>query len=101
VIIARELYEQHPLVIFTEPTWGLDMHAGVRVLTEIRELRDSGKAVLIISSDIDEVLHLADTIVVLREGMVSSILANRDLSKRTLGRYLLGLESVEVDSDVT
>jgi general nucleoside transport system ATP-binding protein len=91
VIIARELYEQHPLIIFTEPTWGLDMHAGSQVLGEIKQLRDSGKGILIISSDIDEVLYLADTIVVLREGMVTTILDNRDLSKRILGRYLLGL----------
>lgn len=101
VIIARELYEQHPLIIFTEPTWGLDMHAGARVLNEIKQLRDGGKGILIISSDIDEVLHLADTIVVLREGMVSSILDNGELTKRTLGRYLLGLESVEVGSHDT
>ncbi len=92
VILARELASGKDLVLFAEPTWGIDVAATRFVHSRILALRDEGRAILLISSDLQEILQLADRIVVLRDGRAVARLANAPgLSRRTLGQYMLGL----------
>ncbi|WP_430244209.1 ABC transporter ATP-binding protein [Neorhizobium sp. DAR64861/K0K2] len=68
IVLARALNEDAPTVIVYQPTRGLDVAASEEVLKRLREAANGGKAVLIISSNLDEILRVSDRIVVLYAG---------------------------------
>lgn len=68
IVLARALNEDAPVVIAYQPTRGLDVAASEDVLTKLRHAANAGKAVIIISSNLDEVLRVSDRIVVLFAG---------------------------------
>lgn len=71
VVLAKWLLADADVLIFDEPTRGVDVGAKVELHRQIRELAENGKAVLVISSELPEVLALADRVVVMREGHVA------------------------------
>ncbi len=75
VVLAKWLLADANLLIFDEPTRGVDVATKVELHRLIRVLADSGKAVLVISSELPEILALADRIVVMREGTVAGEVA--------------------------
>ena len=92
VILARELAAKTDLIIFSEPTWGLDVSSAEFVYSKILDIRQRGMAVLMISSNLDEVLALCDMLVVLYRGGVAAVLSNEEkLSKELVGEYMMGL----------
>lgn len=92
VILAREMASASNLLIVSEPTWGLDVASSQFVYEKILEARAGGAGVLLISSNLDEILGIADTIAVMSRGRVVAILANEPgLSKERIGEYMLGL----------
>jgi simple sugar transport system ATP-binding protein len=92
VILARELAARTDFLIFSEPTWGLDVASSEFIYEKILEIRARGVAVLLLSSNLDEILSLADTVVVMYRGRIAGTLANtRELSKERIGEYMLGL----------
>ncbi|RAS67245.1 monosaccharide ABC transporter ATP-binding protein (CUT2 family) [Lentzea atacamensis] len=70
VVLARWLLRECRVLLLDEPTRGVDVGARSEIYELIRELADSGVAVVVVSSDIEEVLGLADRVLVLREGRV-------------------------------
>ncbi len=96
VVLARELSIETDFIIFSEPTWGLDSAAGEYVYKKIRVHRDKGKGVLLFSSNLDEILGLADTVLVLFHGSVAGEFYNDGkLTKELVGKYMLGLKKNE------
>ena len=92
MILARELSDQSNFILFSEPTWGLDIASSQFVYEKMLELRERGAGVLLISSNLDEILGLADTILVLYRGRVVGRMANTsELSKEIIGEYMLGI----------
>ena len=92
VILARELASNSDLIVFSEPTWGLDIASSQFVYEKILEMRENGAAILLISSNLDELLALADTVVVLYRGRVVCNLPNTEKpDKEMIGEYMLGL----------
>ncbi|MCK5828490.1 ABC transporter ATP-binding protein [Candidatus Bipolaricaulota bacterium] len=92
MILARELAAESNFILFSEPTWGLDIASSQFVYEKMLELRDRGAGVLLISSNLDEILGLADTILVLYRGRVVGCMANTEgLSKEIIGEYMLGI----------
>ncbi len=93
VILARELEKPlPPLLVFSEPTWGLDINATEFVYEKIMEARDSGSGILLLSSNLDEILELSDRISVMHRGRIVCNLANDgSLTRERLGEYMLGL----------
>jgi simple sugar transport system ATP-binding protein len=92
VIIARELAARSDFIIFSEPTWGLDVASAQFVYEKIVEMREEGLAVLLISSNLDEILGLADTIVVMSRGKVVCTKPNAEhINKELIGEYMLGI----------
>ena len=75
VVIAKWLLADADLLMFDEPTRGVDVATKAELHHLIRALADAGKAVLVISSELPEILALADRIVVMREGRVAGELA--------------------------
>jgi simple sugar transport system ATP-binding protein len=93
VILARELASRTDFILFSEPTWGLDVASSEFIYERIMEIRRQGLAILLISSNLDEILSLADTVVVMYRGRVVARLENGGaLSKELVGEYMLGLK---------
>jgi len=92
VILSRELASKTDFIIFSEPTWGLDVASSEFIYSRILEIRKEGNAVLLISSNLDEIMGLADTLVVMYRGRVVARLENGPgVSKELVGEYMLGL----------
>jgi simple sugar transport system ATP-binding protein len=92
LILARELSSMKDFILFSDPTWGLDAASIAFVHGEILKLRDRGTAVLLISTDLDEILTLSDRIEVMYMGRVVETFENSgNLLKETIGRRMLGL----------
>ncbi len=91
-IIAREIDQNSPLMIFVQPTRGLDIGAIENVHRQILRERDNGKAVLLISLELDEVMGLADTIGVIYNGELLRIAEAGVLSTQEVGRYMMGVK---------
>ena len=94
VILARELASKANFIVFSEPTWGLDVASSEFIYEKILEIRKQGVAVLLISSNLDEILSLADTVVVMFRGRIAATLANtREMTRELIGEYMLGLKN--------
>jgi simple sugar transport system ATP-binding protein len=92
MILARELAADTDFILFSEPTWGLDVASSQFVYEKMLELRERGAGVLLISSNLDEILGLADTVLVMYRGRIAGRLENTEaLSKEIIGEYMLGL----------
>ena len=70
VVLARWLLRQCRVLLLDEPTRGVDVGARTELYTVIRRLADTGVAVVVVSSEVEEVLGLADRVLVVREGVV-------------------------------
>ena len=90
-IIAREINLDSKLIMFVQPTRGLDVGAIEAIHTRINSLRSEGKAILLISLELDEVLQLADTILVMYNGKVQTIRKANELTKLQVGEYMMGV----------
>jgi simple sugar transport system ATP-binding protein len=89
VILARELGREHKVLIASQPTRGLDVGSIEFVHRRIVEQRDHGLAVLIVSSELDEIYALADRIAVMYEGKITGF-RDPDVPAAELGRLMAG-----------
>jgi simple sugar transport system ATP-binding protein len=92
LILAREIDQFRDYFVFSEPTWGLDIAASSFVWNEIAGLRERGAAIILISTNLDEILGLADRIMVMYRGGAVAELPNNEVSvKEKIGNYMQGL----------
>ncbi len=89
-IIARELDRNEPLIVAVQPTRGLDVGAIERVHKQLVAERDSGKAILLVSLELDEVLGLSDRILVMYEGEIVAEIDPKKTTPEELGLYMAG-----------
>lgn len=87
VVIAKWLTRECDILIFDEPTRGIDIGAKDEVYKLLRNLAAEGKSIIMISSELPEVLRLADRIVVMCEGRVTGIIKNSDADQNTIMQY--------------
>ena len=90
-IIAREIEQNAELIIFVQPTRGLDIGAIENIHNQIIAERDKGKAILLISLELDEVMGLADTIAVIYNGQILKIADAKTLSVEEVGQFMMGV----------
>ena len=91
IIIAREMTKQHKLMIAVQPTRGLDVGAIEYIHKNIVKLRDKGIGVLLVSFELEEVMNLADRILVMFEGeIVGEFIDIKNLDLNELGLYMAG-----------
>ncbi|MDR0496225.1 MAG: ABC transporter ATP-binding protein [Treponema sp.] len=90
-IIAREISLNAPLLVFVQPTRGLDIGAIDTIHRQILEERDNGKAILLISLELDEIMSLADTIGIIYNGEILKISDAAQLSTNEVGHYMMGV----------
>ena len=89
-IIARELDRDKPLIVAVQPTRGLDVGAIEYIHSQLVAERDRGKAVLLVSLELDEVMSLSDRILVMYEGEIVGQLDPKKTSVSELGLYMSG-----------
>ncbi len=89
-IIAREIDRDKPLIIAVQPTRGLDVGAIEHVHRQLVDKRDEGKAVLLVSYELDEVMSLADRILVMYGGEIVGEFKPDEVSLQELGLYMAG-----------
>ncbi len=90
VIVARELAQSPQVVIASQPTRGLDVGAAEFVRQRLLEMRDAGRAVLLISADLEEVLSLSDRVGVMFRGKIVAEFPAEEATPQLLGPYMLG-----------
>ena len=84
--LGRELWGDPSALVVESPTRGLDVRAGAAVLQRLREARDRGTAVVVYTSDLDELLSVADRAVVAHAGTVREVAPTRE----AIGRAMVG-----------
>jgi len=90
VVLARWLSMRPRVIIFDEPTRGIDVGAKNEIYELMRELADRGVAILMISSDMEEVIGVSDRIAVMHEGGISGFLERRQFSERNVLQLAVG-----------
>lgn len=94
-IIGRELDRQKPLIVAVQPTRGLDVGAIEHIHAQLVKHRDEGKAVLLISLELDEVMSLSDRILVMYEGEIVGEFDPKQITVQELGLYMAGAKRQE------
>ena len=91
-IIAREVELASPLMIFVQPTRGLDIGAIENIHRQIIGERDKGRAILLISLELDEIMNCADTIGVIYNGQLNKIAPASELTTSQVGEFMMGVK---------
>ena len=94
-IIGREIDRENPLLIAVQPTRGLDVGAIEFVHKELVAQRDAGRAVLLVSLELDEVMNVSDRILVMYEGEIVGELDPKTTTLQELGLYMAGAKRDE------
>lgn len=95
VVVAREFSSEPRLLIAAQPTRGVDIGATQYIRTKIVELRNSGKGILLISAELDEVMAMSDRIVVIYEGEIVAQFNRGEADEYEIGEYMLGSKRQE------
>ena len=91
-IVGREIELQSDLMIFVQPTRGLDIGAIENIHKQIIAERDKGKAILLISLELDEIMNCADTIGVIYNGAIEKIAPADTLTTNQVGEFMMGVK---------
>ncbi|HIY29315.1 MAG TPA: ABC transporter ATP-binding protein [Candidatus Mediterraneibacter avicola] len=91
-IVGREIELQSDLMIFVQPTRGLDIGAIENIHRQIISERDKGKAILLISLELDEIMNCADTIGVIYNGAIEKIAPADTLTTNQVGEFMMGVK---------
>jgi simple sugar transport system ATP-binding protein len=94
-VLARELEHAANVLIAANPTFGLDLGAVATIHGRLREARDRGTAVLVISEDLDELLELADRVLVMSEGRLVHETPAATADIHVIGRHMAGMHDAE------
>ena len=97
VVLAKWLMTHPTVLIMDEPTRGIDVGAKVEIYNIMNDLVDKGMSVIMISSELPEVLGMSDRIYVMHEGRITAELDYRDATQETVMEYCTGLKNMYKD----
>jgi simple sugar transport system ATP-binding protein len=89
-VLARELAEEVQVLIAANPCFGLDFKAVADIRSQIMETRNRGAAVLLVSEDLDEILELADRVLVISAGKIVYETPIDSADRQVIGRHMAG-----------
>lgn len=92
ILIAKTLATDPELIIFDEPTRGVDIGAKKQIYDTLARLADEGKAVVVISSEMQEIVGLSDRVIVMRQGRICGELSGAAITENAIIRYATGLQ---------
>jgi ABC-type uncharacterized transport system ATPase subunit len=90
LVLARELGQAPKVLLVGQPTRGVDIGAIEFIYSQLRAMRDAGCAVLVVSSELDEILALSDRVIVMNQGRITGELAIEDCTEAGLGLLMTG-----------
>jgi len=90
LVLARELGQAPTVLLVGQPTRGVDIGAIEFIYAQLRAMRDAGCAVLLVSSELDEILALSDRVMVMNQGRVTGELSIAECTEAGLGRLMVG-----------
>ncbi len=90
LVLARELGQSPKVLLVGQPTRGVDIGAIEFIYGQLRAMRDAGCAVLVVSSELDEILALSDRVIVMNQGRIAGELAIGECSEPRLGMLMTG-----------
>lgn len=90
VLLARAVSKQRHVYIFDEPTAGIDVGARLDFYNELKKLCEDGAAILLISSDLQELIHLSHRIYVMHDGNLNAELTGSDMTEQNVARAAFG-----------
>ena len=90
LVLARELGQAPRVLLVGQPTRGVDIGAIEFIYGQLRAMRDAGCAVLVVSSELDEILALSDRVIVMNQGHVAGELPIGECNENTLGMLMIG-----------
>lgn len=90
IVVAREVEAGKKLLIASQPTRGVDIGAIESIRKILNEVKATGKAILLVSADLDEILSLSDRIAVMYEGKITGILDSKDADENNIGLLMMG-----------
>ena len=90
LLVGRELSSDPKVLIAAHPTRGVDIGAQAAIWAELREARDRGLAVLLVTADLEELIALSDRIVVMYDGRINAELSPAAATPELLGTYMTG-----------
>jgi simple sugar transport system ATP-binding protein len=91
-VLAREIGQRPRILLVGQPTRGVDIGAIEFIHAKLRALRDEGCAILLVSSDLDEILSLADRVLVMNQGGIVGELPVTQCDEIKLGRLMSGAQ---------
>jgi simple sugar transport system ATP-binding protein len=94
LVVGRELTRDTVLVIAENPTWGVDIGAIELIHAELMRMRDAGHAVLLVSTELDEVLKLSDRILVMYSGALSRPIPAAEADRARIGMLMTSSEAL-------
>ena len=92
VVIAREMGRDFTVLIAAQPTRGVDVGAIEFIHDQLRKARAEGKAILLVSADLVEILALSDRVAVMYGGRIVVTLPGREATAEILGPYMTGAQ---------
>ena len=90
IVVAKWLMSDSEVIILDEPTRGIDVGAKREIYEIINDLAAAGKAVIVISSDMEEILGISDRIAVMHEGRIAGIVPRMDATQQIISEYAIG-----------
>lgn len=90
VVVAKWLFADAQIVILDEPTRGIDVGAKREIYEIINQLAESGKGIIVVSSDMEEVLGISDRILVMYEGEIAGEVEKKDFSQQIVSEFAIG-----------
>ncbi len=99
IILAREIERSPDLLLIGQPTRGVDIGAIEFIHKRLVELRDAGKAILLVSVELDEILSLSDRIAVMFDGRIMGERLPDDTNERELGLLMAGVDPTSGGKD--
>jgi ABC-type sugar transport system ATPase subunit len=95
IILGRWILTEPAVMIFDEPTRGIDVASKVEIYKLIGEMVKQGKAVIVVSSELPEIMNISDRIIVVRNGELAACVQRRDFDKVALMSYAFGVNKGE------
>lgn len=91
-VVGRETHRRPKVLIAAHPTRGVDLHASEKIHDTLLDLRDQGTGIFLVSSDLDELFHLSDRLLVISRGRIVREFRREDFDRRLVGAAMGGLE---------
>nr|CAA6818347.1 MAG: Predicted nucleoside ABC transporter, ATP-binding component [uncultured Thiotrichaceae bacterium] len=96
IVLAREMEADPDILLIGQPTRGVDIGAIEFIHQQIMDMRNAGKAVLLVSVELEEIMSLSDRILVMCDGMITGEVAHDDANEQTLGLMMANADAQEV-----